>query len=69
LTFYYFSAVVVGMIVGKLVNITFKRNQMVVEDSIVRATTYLHRTALLTDTPEKVGRDDASAMRDPLLFS
>jgi hypothetical protein len=54
LAFYFFSTVVVGAIVRKLVTITFKHNENLVEDEIVRATTWVHKTALLTDRPDEV---------------
>jgi len=58
LTVYFFSTVVVARLVGKLVNITFERNQMSVEDEIVRETIWVHRTALLTDKTDEVTEPD-----------
>jgi len=54
LAFYFFSTVVVGAIVRRLVTITFTHNEHLVEDEIVRATTWVHKTALLTDRPDEV---------------
>jgi len=58
LAVYFFSTVVVGAIVGKLVTITFSYNEKIVEDYIVRETTWVHRTALLTDNPNEVSEAD-----------